>query len=109
MIQKAENEVEKEVLLEEKKKFVNEIGRTTSQNKFKLGSLLTSSKQQAPDRIIEGDYRVDSNIPKRYRRSQRKLSALAEEFIKEKSLIDLRGPGFREVEISGDLEGKTHK
>ncbi len=48
------------------------------------------SKGQATDNIVERDFRIDSNIPKKYRKSLRKLSALAEEFIKEKSLLDLR-------------------
>ncbi len=46
---------------------------------------------------METEYRVDSNIPKKYRKSQRKLSAMAEEFIKDKSLMDLRGAYNREV------------
>lgn len=29
------------------------------------------------DKIVENEYKIDGNIPKKYRRSQRKMSALA--------------------------------
>jgi len=37
------------------------------------------------------------------------MSALAEEFIKNSSLFDLKSAGNRNVEISNDLEGLSHK
>jgi hypothetical protein len=39
---------------------------------------------------METEFRPDNNIPKKYRKSQRRMSALAEEFIKNSSLLDIR-------------------
>ena len=40
LIQKAQTDEEKEILLEQKRKFVNEIGRTTPDAKLKYRTLL---------------------------------------------------------------------
>ena len=62
------------MLLEEKKKFVNQIGRSTSDKNFKVRTLLHPNTGN--DKIVETNYRVDGDIPKKYRKSQRKMSAL---------------------------------
>jgi hypothetical protein len=52
-------------------------------------------KDYGNDRIIESKFRPDNDIPKKYRKSQRKMSALAEEFLQNSSLLDLKGYGSR--------------
>ena len=54
-------------------------------------------KDPLADRVLETDFKLDSDIPKKYRKSIRKLSALAEEFAKNSSLLDVKGNGNREV------------
>jgi hypothetical protein len=48
------------------------------------------------DKVVETNYRVDGDIPKKYRKSQRKMSALVEEFYQTSSMLDLRAAS-REV------------
>ena len=53
LIQKSQSDEEKEILLEQKKKFVNEIGKTTSDGKFKYRTLLQQKEYGASnDRIV---------------------------------------------------------
>ena len=65
--------------MEEKRKFVNEIGRATSENKFKYRNMMNQYGGGGADKIVESSkFRPDNDIPKKYRKSQRKMSALAE-------------------------------
>lgn len=83
---------------------MNEIGKSSSQGRFKNNPLLLSyNKESMGDRVVETEFRPDNNIPKKYRKSLKKMSVLAEEFIKNSSLLDIKPVGNRNVEISNDL------
>jgi hypothetical protein len=59
---------------------VNEIGKSTSENKFRYRNILNPKDtimSGSGDKIVER-FRPDNDIPKKYRKSQRKMSALAE-------------------------------
>jgi hypothetical protein len=73
LVQKAASEEEEEQLLEDKRKFVNEIGRTSSESK-KYKSIV-SPKELMGDRILETDINADP-VPKKYRRSLKKITLL---------------------------------
>lgn len=88
LVQKAQSEEEEEQLLEEKRKFVNEIGRASSESKLKYKSII-SPKELLGDRIIETDLNADP-VPKKYRRSLKKITQLNLEYIKNSSLLELR-------------------
>lgn len=108
LVQKANSEQEEELLLEEKRRFVNEIGRTSSDPRLPLRAHPLGRELQ-PDRIVEGDFSSEA-VPKKYRRSLKKITQLTEEFLKNSSLLELREKERRQAaEISADLEGLSNK
>ena len=54
LVQKAASEEQEEQLLQEKRKFVNQIGRNSSEGKLKYKAIV-SPKEFLADRIVEGE------------------------------------------------------
>ena len=106
LVQKAASEEEEELLLEQKRKFVNEIGRASSESKMKYKSIICP-KEPLGDRIIETDLNSEP-VPKKYRRSLKKITMLNEEYLKNSSLLE-RLERNKVMEISADLEGLSNK
>jgi hypothetical protein len=82
---------------------VNEIGRSSSEGKLKYKSIISPKELLGGDRIIENDLYTEA-VPKKYRRSLKKITLLNEEYIKNSSLLELRERDRTKLfEISADL------
>lgn len=75
LVQKARGEEEEQRLLDEKRKFVNLIGKSSEVGFSRQSSLVP--KETLNDRIVESDFN-STPVPKKYRRSLKKITLLNE-------------------------------
>lgn len=121
LVQRAAGEDEADNLLDQKRKFVNEIGRARSEVRIKKGqgqapgrraSRGSNARELYPvtsDKTAEGELTED--VPRKYRRSLKKMTVLQEEYNRNTSLLEQlwERERSRVVEISADLEGLNNK
>lgn len=68
---------------------------------------IVSPKELLGDRIVENELSSEP-VPKKYRRSLKKITMLNEEYLKNSSLLE-RLERSKVMEISADLEGLSNK
>jgi hypothetical protein len=68
---------------------------------------IVSPKELLGDRIVENELGSEP-VPKKYRRSLKKITMLNEEYLKNSSLLE-RLERSKVMEISADLEGLSNK